>query len=154
MGVGDDWADRMAEEKEAARLRKKELRELRLGTYRVAALLLVRNKLTQILNLQKSTRGSRTSGNHHLYLSKRTGPVNKRRRVLLKPNVINNNNKRPERANAQLPGVAITLENAVVGSFNMLTVVFSRGSPAVRGIPSPINASRLRHSQSLAADLT
>ncbi|KAH8145933.1 uncharacterized protein LAJ45_10075 [Morchella importuna] len=34
MGVGDDWADRMAEEKEAARLRKKELRELRLEKHK------------------------------------------------------------------------------------------------------------------------
>ncbi|KAI5840570.1 ankyrin repeat-containing domain protein, partial [Morchella snyderi] len=34
MGVGDDWADRMAEEKEAARLRKKELREVRLGKHK------------------------------------------------------------------------------------------------------------------------
>jgi hypothetical protein len=48
MGVGEDWADKMAEEKEAARLRKRELRELRLGMYKVAALL-VCNKLTQIL---------------------------------------------------------------------------------------------------------
>lgn len=77
MGVGEDWADKMAEEKEAARLRKKELRELRLGMYKVSALaLLACNKLTQILNFQKSTRRLRTSGNRLLYLSKRIHPVN------------------------------------------------------------------------------